>query len=1352
MRRRGMRFGRNVPRFVALLALGWAGAAPVSGAVAADAGAAGAPTVGAPRVEVLSADVQRTVLRFVFPFEPAAGTDARVQDLLWRRPGPVVRAAGGDSTLAPTASALLALPTTRPRLRVTGAAWSIAPSLTADPADAVRLDAVRLLRGVPVAALTVSPLVGDGLLAEVTVAVDHAPEDAYSPWLAAAAVGGEAGTAAFGAAAVCNPSLFDLLARGRAARTADAAKDDASHPFLLTDHWIKLEIAATGVHRVTALNLALDGVSAAAVDARKLRLYRADTTPLPEDGSLPGSWQDGWHALNEVALKLEDADGTWDAGDALLFYAVGTDAWSDRSDAGAGRLDWREHPYAGRSVYWLTWEGYTVESPLPGAPLRIATSAAPPGAAADDTLQLARHHFEQNILEVYGRLQDNWAWDTAIFDRKIVPLSLASALADSLTFLQIDVRSNHRFGEGGSEINTARAWLNGGDQVGQALGATWTIRQEQDSLRIRLAGWTDVVRTGFNSLTLSQESPDGSPALILDSIDMLVKERLVKSAGQLDVTHWGEQVAAPGQAVDLVLTHPAGAAPSCWDVSDPVVPRALTGQPLAANRLVLGLLRDPATDVHLVAFAGAEALAPAAHGRRTPGDLLRMSGEYDDVVLHDPRLAAPAARLAAHRSLHLPGIGHAPAAVAVDEEAVYDAFGAGMKDPFALRNFLKWLWARGGGRLAYVCLAGDASRDYRGYRNQFEDLLPTWTRTFFPDLLTDYSGYPYATDDALVSFDALVRGLDVPDLAVGRLTARDLGEAAGMVDRIVAYETATPPGAWRNRVVFAADDFTQPSSPGSFERVHTLQATELVDTYVPWTIDAEKLLMIDYAAAPSGVYKPLARLAAKRALNEGTTIFHYIGHGSEHTLADEQLFLTDDIYGLNNGLRRGVFLAFSCDVGIFDSAVRQSMAEVFVSQPAGGTIAAIAASQVSYVIYNDPLSDRFYANLYPGRVVDPGRSPGAALWLAKVGLGDGNPQMMHNSYRYNLFGDPALALPNPGGGPVLQAATSDSLRTGRRERVVCVLSDYGLTAGPGTTYDLLVQESRDDRHYQIGTASLDYWQPGAPVFRGTGEADRDTLSVEFKVPLQLRTGAHGKVRLIVDAPEGSRAAYAELPAARVATGGLDDVAGPTAALAFAGGSTRVKVGTELHADLADSSGVSILGTTPLNSVLLEFDGNGEMSNVTDRLVFDPGSYTRARVSVPLPENLAPGPHAAAMFASDLLGNVGSDTLSFHVVAAAVTGLQDVSVFPNPTSGPARLLFETSDPLTVTWTIFTVAGRAVWQTTHSFAEAGPQVLAWDGRDSRGDEIANGVYLYVVRGSTVDDARHPVTVNGKLVLMK
>ena len=96
------------------------------------------------------------------------------------------------------------------------------------------------------------------------------------------------------------------------------------------------------------------------------------------------------------------------------------------------------------------------------------------------------------------------------------------------------------------------------------------------------------------------------------------------------------------------------------------------------------------------------------------------------------------------------------------------------------------------------------------------------------------------------------------------------------------------------------------------------------------------------------------------------------------------MFLTDDIFALNNGDERGLFLAFSCDVGIYDQVTKQSMAETFVSQERGAAIAAIAASQVSWVDPNDRLTRAFYASLFPGAVVDPDVTLGGALWQGKV--------------------------------------------------------------------------------------------------------------------------------------------------------------------------------------------------------------------------------------------------------------------------------------------------------------------------------------------------------------------------------
>jgi flagellar hook assembly protein FlgD len=71
---------------------------------------------------------------------------------------------------------------------------------------------------------------------------------------------------------------------------------------------------------------------------------------------------------------------------------------------------------------------------------------------------------------------------------------------------------------------------------------------------------------------------------------------------------------------------------------------------------------------------------------------------------------------------------------------------------------------------------------------------------------------------------------------------------------------------------------------------------------------------------------------------------------------------------------------------------------------------------------------------------------------------------------------------------------------------------------------------------------------------------------------------------------------------------------------------------------------------------------------------------------------------------------------------------------------------------VRWDIYTVAGRRVRTVQETFAQAGPRILEWDGRDTEGDEIGNGTYLYVVRGLAAGGDGRDITRTGKLVIMR
>ncbi len=586
---------------------------------------------------------------------------------------------------------------------------------------------------------------------------------------------------------------------------------------------------------------------------------------------------------------------------------------------------------------------------------------------------------------------------------------------------------------------------------------------------------------------------------------------------------------------------------------------------------------------------------------------------------------------------------------------------------------------------------------------------------------------------------------DIPDIAIGRLPATSPAAAQQLVDRAILYAEDLPEGTWSNRVVFCADDLDQIGSSISQEVKHTRQAEALASHYVPLSIDMRKIFMLNYPKV--GSYKPDARRALVSELGAGTSIFYYVGHGASDLLADEQVFRSEDIGRLTNGDRRFLFVAFSCDVGVFDNPTRQSMAEEFLTVGSGGAIGSITASWVSYITHNDSLSNGFYENLYPNRHVSDVQTVGEALIAAKA-TKRATSLAIKNGRRYNLLGDPALRIANPLDDVAFMAGSADSLLTGRVHRVQADLDAAGIVSGPGTTYDLTVEDSGVLELYY----PTDSWlRPGNTVFRGQGSLSVEDQTIPFLAPLTLRTGDAGRIRCIINDGDEAHAAVSIVDVALAAAGTGGDVQGPVVNLGFDDGQIRVRPGETLTAPLRDTSGVNILASNPANSVLLEFDRTGIYNNVSDDVFFEPGSYTRATLVTTLPQDLALGQHTVIMTAADMFGNVGSDTLSFQLEAASVAGLRSATVFPNPTPGPCRLVCDLSDAMDLQWDIYTVSGRCVRSIRTTIATPGPAVLDWDGRDGEGDNIANGAYLYVLRGRIEGDG-HEIRETGQLVIMR
>lgn len=127
------------------------------------------------------------------------------------------------------------------------------------------------------------------------------------------------------------------------------------------------------------------------------------------------------------------------------------------------------------------------------------------------------------------------------------------------------------------------------------------------------------------------------------------------------------------------------------------------------------------------------------------------------------------------------------------------------------------------------------------------------------------------------------------------------------------------------------------------------------------------------------------------------------------------------------------------------------------------------------------------------------------------------------------------------------------------------------------------------------------------------------------------------------------------------------------------------------------------------------------------------------------ETFKPGrTYPLQVFARDLMGNASTSSVDLHIRAAGQIDLYEVFNRPNPVKGDAtifhfKLLADADSNGTVPQTlqasirIHTLSGKLVRVLRTELSEVGqPRPRAvWDLRDSFRNDVANGLYPYVVR---------------------
>jgi hypothetical protein len=126
------------------------------------------------------------------------------------------------------------------------------------------------------------------------------------------------------------------------------------------------------------------------------------------------------------------------------------------------------------------------------------------------------------------------------------------------------------------------------------------------------------------------------------------------------------------------------------------------------------------------------------------------------------------------------------------------------------------------------------------------------------------------------------------------------------------------------------------------------------------------------------------------------------------------------------------------------------------------------------------------------------------------------------------------------------------------------------------------------------------------------------------------------------------------------------------------------------------------------------------------------------LQLPSGAQYAPGRWDVTAFVHDASGN--TDTVEQTFTVSATNGIQHVMNYPNPFKDKTSFTFElrSDAPADVKIVVYTIAGRKIRTLTPTILHAGLNWIDWDGRDTEGNPVGNGTYLYraIINGKNPD----------------
>ncbi|MCL4869482.1 MAG: hypothetical protein KJ063_10970 [Anaerolineae bacterium] len=723
----------------------------------------------------------------------------------------------------------------------------------------------------------------------------------------------------------------------------------------------RIAVKNNGIHQITHAELVTAGLSGT-VNSNRIQMC---------------------YLNQEIAIIVEDGgDGVFGAGDRIVFYGQTIKTQETETN-----------------IYWLT-----VDPVATG--LRVQSQSGAPGSAAIAANYEETIHLEEDIRYFsdipMADLNDHWYWG-AISYQLDVPATLdAPFTVNNLepSAYMITVRAEV-WGFSIADHHRYRILLNG-QQVGPDQYFFGSGRDTSHLFEVQVA--STFLLNGNNTLRI-EALPDGSAD---------PRHKMVVNWFQVD---YRRQFVDQNDRIIFKQTTPGAwrysvgsfaTTPDIFEVTNPSVPIRITGAAGSSTVLFERTSASPATFTLSTAAARHNVTSITKDSFPNPR-LQATSNRVDYLIITDPSFNNALTPLVNRRTAT---DGLAVRIVYVQD--IFDEFGYGFYDTEAIRRFLDYTYTQWASPApTYVLLVGEGSFDHRdlmGDNGATGNLMPVYLRSGI-----DYFLGETAADNQYVDFD----GDNVADMMLGRLPAKTPAELTVMVNKIIAYETASLVPSWFGSHLFVTDNglvYNSGTGQCTIDPAGNFFQTveQFIQNEFPTGQFANRIFYAPTQCYPPprpGHYAPSAlevQIRFSDMLNRGQNFVIYTGHsGVDFWGGGPTLITASNIHALTNGNRTPIMLPMTCLEGRTHDPDRDGFSETMLKHSGGGAVASYAPTGLQVQTGHKFLLSGFYHgvfNLNNERI-------GQGVMNAKISLynsGNQNLQDLHDTFM--LLGDPAMKL------------------------------------------------------------------------------------------------------------------------------------------------------------------------------------------------------------------------------------------------------------------------------------------------------------------------------------------------------